>query len=1133
MTASRCTRVAMLAATALSALLPSAAAPKVGVTIALRTGYGSQQYLSNARFRTRPVAEQMAKDGIDLCWYEGWKKGDSLRSLKQFNCLWLITEHEDMCPCDADEVGRALRAYVEAGGGVVVSHSAGRYPEAPVDDFWAKAFSHLGIELLHEEIADFSTRRKDESIHKQEFFYAATKAAHPVVEGVAGLWLPMRGTFPSHPWSVPAAKFADGWTSVLSTTASGRSYLKNRRTNFVEWSDSNAGFYRSGAPIVSVRTLGRGRIVFEAVHKDLCGWMCGIDRWPDYVERGELFGKRSDSLRLAENALAWASEPSLGDRSFTANYVPVEPDEPPYKRVDAGPTPDEKQVWAPLGAQAARRFATGVAGLHSVHSDGSSTVAEYAAEAKRLGLGFIVFADDLSLLTAEGLLALRAECAAVSDGSFYACPGVEHVDMDGLRWIVCHDKIEYPKKSFLRDGRVYEVMKDGVVMQRNFYGHQNLYRGAVLNMSRVAEAGIDQENFADFNCIVPVAYEVDRPVWDNVSANKRFSANLHLVYPLSFTRVKSAAELSRAAKASVTCIDSVDGMRAVTGNKGAYGWVNAVRHGMFVRCGGDVSLDGFAARRIPGTDIFQISVSASSSAGLDEVRVDDDGGDRIVARFDAKGAKSFSRTFAIALGRQMHPVVTVRDKAGNAAHGVPQRLSYPHAGLNRCSDNSNLLSQNPNILFSTNWDDKTQPCWKHLWQPPRHWHFSEAFPWEEYGSNPTRLPTSRIYSQMSRIPLKGIDYPSEEKGVMPSAQMRFTLIAPNSVAVLDQILGEKVMTPTRGPDRATYGFGSIQVKVADGRYWRRRHRVYHFTDRIDSWWYAVWQRVVEPYRGGYAICEGEIEFTEDVELSAPVRLCCIDTVNPSERIEKFGTAGEVRVGGHYATVADRSAWYAWFPLAGSDPLSVAEEVKGSRIVSHLEVGSRRTYRRGERMRYRFATGSFVEPPRGGAYLDWFAGMMDGSRFRHDALRGVETGVSGILDVEARDNVAEIELGPTWFIQDYPVRVAGLVDNGSAYAVDDKGTLYRPLGFADGLAYVELPLEMRRRWRLMNLLVCDNAEFRFTYIPAMKGHERAEVQVFNPTSAAVKANVRSLLSGKTHRVEVPAGGMSVVYEGGIK
>ena len=60
---------AALAALATPALC--AVVPKVGVTVALRSGYGPQQYISNAAFKSRPIVEEMAKCGVDLCWYEG------------------------------------------------------------------------------------------------------------------------------------------------------------------------------------------------------------------------------------------------------------------------------------------------------------------------------------------------------------------------------------------------------------------------------------------------------------------------------------------------------------------------------------------------------------------------------------------------------------------------------------------------------------------------------------------------------------------------------------------------------------------------------------------------------------------------------------------------------------------------------------------------------------------------------------------------------------------------------------------------------------------------------------------------------------------------------------------------------
>ena len=1132
----------VLAGVLLSAAFAAIGAePRVGVTIALRNGFGHQQYISNAHFKTRPVVRELAKEGLDLCWYEGWGKGEGERrkekggesadaavnSLKQFNAIWILTDHEDECPYTPEEVGEALKAYVEQGGGLVVSHSAGRYPEAPVDAFWKKALSVFGMEILHEEVSDLTEKKHDVSVYVAPLFYAANLSDHPVAKGVAGAWLPMRGGYPSHCWAVPAVKYSADWTPVLSTGPNGASYAKNRRTNFVEWDDANRGTYAKGpVPIVAARTFGRGRVVFSSIHKDNSGWMFGIDKWPNVQEKGELFGRRSDTLKILENALAWVSEPSLADGTFARGYVPVEPKEPPYVKVDAGPTPDEKPVWKPITAANRVPGAIGLVGLHSNLSDGESSVAEYVAEAKRLGLSFLIFTDDLAKLTDEKLQALRRQCAANSSDDFYCCPGVEFVDMDGLKWITYHDKIEFPKKDFLRDGRIYEVMKDGILRQRNFYGHQNLYRGAVLNTEQFEKQGIDPENLADFNGVVPKAYDLDREEYDNIGVNKRIAANLHLCMAVSFTRVRRASGLARAKAASVTCADSLAGVRAATGNKGAVGWREAKKAHLRVACGGAIDIRDFTFVRVPGTDLFQAAVRAMSPDGLSELLVDDDGGTRVLARFDAGGKTDFAATFAFHLSRQTHPCLTVRDRAGHVAVATAERLSYPHAGINRCSDNANLLSSNPNVLFSNNWDDHLMPCYKFLCEPPGHFHGSEAFFWESYGRNPTRLPSSRVASEFSPIRMKGIDYPSEPKGLMPSSRFLIDLIAPNSVAIFEQIQGEKIMTPTRGPDRATYGFGPLPVKVGEGRYWRRRHRVYQFTDRIDSWWRAVWQRVVPEYRGGYAICEGEIEFTEDVELAGPVPLCRIETANPGSCVEVWRTSGDLVRGSYYGTVGNPNGWYAWFGLGDSDPLSVREERKGAdRLVSELTVGDRRVYRKGEKIRYRFAMGTFNEPPKGGHYLEWIRGMLDGSGFTAVAKRGTIDKVDGLLMATAKDGACELELGPTWFIQDYPVRISGLVDNGTAFAVIG-GKLFRPLGFDGKFAYVEVPLEKKSAWWFGNLFLADDPALRFCYLPAMEGHPEAELQIHNPTDRTIAATVRDVRSGETFRVSVPAGGIEM-------
>ena len=261
--------------------------PKVGCTISFIGDHG--YYRSNAFFRERPIAEQMIKDGIDLCLYNGWGKADAVKSLKQFNAVWLITEHEGVCPNPAEEVSAALKAYVNAGGGLVFCFSTGRYPEASVDAYWTKVMKTFGAEILHEEIFNPETEVKVDK--RRNMFHTEALSNHPVTAGVAGLWFADRsgGT-----WGSAAVKYSDDWQVIVTGGASAKSVPQNPRTNEIE--AGRPGYYTHDAPIVAVRTFGKGRIVFIASHKDTCGWMYNIDKWPNYTERCVYEGKASDMV---------------------------------------------------------------------------------------------------------------------------------------------------------------------------------------------------------------------------------------------------------------------------------------------------------------------------------------------------------------------------------------------------------------------------------------------------------------------------------------------------------------------------------------------------------------------------------------------------------------------------------------------------------------------------------------------------------------------------------------------------------------------------------------------------------------------------------------------------------------------
>ncbi len=1107
MKAARVVALAMLGAAVVSA----SAAPRIGVSVSLMNSAWIP-YLSDSFFKERPIAVELAKSGLDPCWYVGWDADDAPASLRRFNALWLMTDHEEECPHSAEETAAALASYVEAGGGLVFCFSPGRYPEAPVDAYWTRVMKAFGANILHEEVSNPETTVQVDKVRRM--FHTESLAPHPVTKGVKGLWLADRsgGT-----WGSAAVRYSPEWTVVVTGGKAARSIPKNPRTNNLE--PDKRGFYASDAPIVAVRTLGRGRIVFIASHKDTCGWMFNIDKWPNFTERSNYGGKPCDMVTLVENALAWAAEPSMDDATFAKDRTPYAKAVPPYEpQPDFGLREREKPSYPVNFAPADRpRGARGIIGVRSSYSDGASTVEEYVAAAKAAGLNFLVFCDPLEYLTAETLAALREDCRRNSSEDFYCCPGVEYVDSSGVEWALWHDKVEFPDpEPFTKDGRTYTMFDGRRILQRNAYAHQNLYRGVPLNLKRVGEIGNDIVNLAYLNAVAPKVFDVATPVHDNGPEWLKVGHALFRAATVSYTRVRRAEDVALAAATAATCGDDLARVRAWANAKGGWGGnEGAERAHLQAVFGAGAEIAGFDAGRAGGTDIWRVAINVACPAGVGEVEVRD-GDRRVLARFDGEGETSFRTTFDFLHDRQSVLFLIARGLDGSEAISNAKWIYYYHAGMFRCGDNSNLLSQNPPCVVFLNWDDALVPPFKQISLPPAHFHCSEAVLWEAYHHTPSREPTAVCDGKYSRVRLKGVDYPSEEAG-LPSSHTRSTLNQPNVVSIFDQDLGEYIMEPTRSETSATYGLCSPVKKISKGRNWRRRHRVYQFVDRHDGWWRAVYQEESPRYRGGYAVVEGEIVFTEDAELAAPIDLVTIGAANPAGKTAVFSRGHDrFSKGSYYALCSTDKAWHGLFGLEGSDELHVDATPKGSGIQAVLRLGrAGRKVAAGETLRYRFAVGSFVEPPRGGEYCEWFARMMDGGGFNHG-----DAPVSGIVELTAEGNAAECEFGPTWFIQNYPVRVRGLVDNGCAMMTDGD-RIWRPLAFDGDAAYCAVPLELRKRWKFMNLYVADDPSLRLTFTPALPGHGTATLQVQNMSGAEVSTRIRNVRTGETFEVRVPA------------
>ena len=61
----------------------------------------------------------------------------------------------------------------------------------------------------------------------------------------------------------------------------------------------------------------------------------------------------------------------------------------------------------------------------------------------------------------------------------------------------------------------FQLFDGKVMLQPTIYRNRNLYRGGLLNMKRLGERGAFDVNLMWVNQVVPVAFDVDRPIFDN------------------------------------------------------------------------------------------------------------------------------------------------------------------------------------------------------------------------------------------------------------------------------------------------------------------------------------------------------------------------------------------------------------------------------------------------------------------------------------------------------------------------------------------------------------------------------------------------------------------------------------------
>jgi hypothetical protein len=586
----------------------------------------------------------------------------------------------------------ALEKYLAEGGGVLLVLQAVRYPGDKDQDYANLVLQGLGAEMLHEGVFDQKRRfaAPIASMFPPEGFFWTENIVkgHPVTEGVRCLCLPQyhNGTTPG----VVALQLSPQWQVLVRGEASAQSYMVTPE-HVVDY--HHVGTFSSAPPIVAVRSFGKGRVMAMSVPARSVHANYGVPGWNMIVETtGDRTASRSsDGARLVLNGLQWLVEtsrdnPALG--TFRTEKIAAVAFR---KSIDW----DERQFPAPT------KGVRGVFGTRTALSDGTRTVAEYAAAAKAAGLSFVVFNESLEKMTPETLDRLKVECKQASTADFYACPGVEFSDDLANRWAVWSERIIFPQRSFKRaygetDAKHPELVQwDGSVLHNpgQYWEYCAYSPNMLLTYRNLRARKAHPANMWWFYRLPPFVYDRGKLVEDQFSEWLFALRDVRRVNVASYTRVYAPSQVSEAAAVCAT---------------GAWD-LASVRDWLNTRCGnfghpagpyvtGGPSIEQWAVINTQHDFPFEVRggqrarcrFQVSSAEGIREVKVHDaDYG--IVRRFLATGAATFAQEFELVHDRDHAITLEVTDGKGRKAVSDQAFLFCYKTSLLRCGDNLNFL----------------------------------------------------------------------------------------------------------------------------------------------------------------------------------------------------------------------------------------------------------------------------------------------------------------------------------------------------------------------------------------------------------------------------------------------------------
>lgn len=407
-------------------------------------------------------------------------------------------------PDAAAQFPALLQDYVRSGGGVLLMPSSDNWRQQPLYDLTTAFGARLPVERIVE-----TGRRYQGTMSRFSrpiAFTANVLLDHPLTTGVAQAWYPVAPHYNGAdttplcltPAGEECAEDPDNhsstkgnWTVLLRASDSAVTQPVNLlEANFTPVPPSPYNWSRTkpvrSPALFAVRTLGAGRVALFSSWRQYTTGSGQLWLFDSQILSKGADGRPSHLGKLLSNTLEWLSTAPAGENSPGGFINPkgglLPNEEPATLAMFEAPGPFNYSRPALSANPANHTLLTikGLVGARTSLTTGNSSVADYAAAARKAGLGFVVFLEDWPLSSVSynasnaTLNQLKRECNKHSDKDLLLIPGYTIMNNIGNRMMMFGPGVPIPPKTALTpDGLQFQLMVPSSPGSNNYTGDAN------------------------------------------------------------------------------------------------------------------------------------------------------------------------------------------------------------------------------------------------------------------------------------------------------------------------------------------------------------------------------------------------------------------------------------------------------------------------------------------------------------------------------------------------------------------------------------------------------------------------------------------------------------------------------------